>query len=304
MAGRADAGPRTRGGGGGRGGAAARDRLRGAVPPSPGAVGRLRRRVCRGSPRRHLGARRGDRCRERSGPSGVAPGCCGHRAGRRRGHRARAVGGPDPGTRRTGGRGGVPPAVGGADRRAGTARRPSPGGSPRAPARRRVRRRRWACWPRPRPTRSTISSGPGWSSSGERSSGHRAPGARHRSCCCRPPSDSSHSISGSPGRPISTPGGPPSSPVLSPRPAASCWRCPPRHDRPLGAPQGSAGRRPPPRRSGDDDPRLTGGGCERACGKRWTRSSVSRCPPTSGCTGGSSPRTRRSPCGTSTAGPA
>ena len=49
---------------------------------------------------------------DRSGASGVAPGCCGHRTGRRGGHRARAGGGQDPGPRRAGGRGGLPPTVG------------------------------------------------------------------------------------------------------------------------------------------------------------------------------------------------
>ena len=52
------AGPRTGRGGRGRRGAAARDRLPGAVPASPGAVGRLRGRVPAGSPRRPPGARR------------------------------------------------------------------------------------------------------------------------------------------------------------------------------------------------------------------------------------------------------
>ena len=45
--------------------------------------------------------------------------------------------------------------------------------------------------------------------------GARAPDARRRSGCCRPPGGSSHSMSGSPGTPTSTPGSRPSSPVGS-----------------------------------------------------------------------------------------
>ena len=52
----------------------------------------------------------------------------------------------------------------------------SAGSRPREPARRRVRRPRLACWPRPKPTRSTICSVPAWSSSEGRSSGHRSAG--------------------------------------------------------------------------------------------------------------------------------
>ena len=65
---------------------------------------------------------------------------------------------------------------------------------------------RWACWPKPKPTRSTISSVPAWSNSEDRSSGHPSPDARRRFCCCRRPGDSNHSMRSSPGRPTCTPG--------------------------------------------------------------------------------------------------
>ena len=120
------------------------------------------------------------------------------------------------------------------DRRAGTARRPSPGRSARVPARRRVRHRARPAGAGRSPTRSTISSGPAWSNSEDRSSGHPSPGARRRFCCGRPPRDSNHSMSGSPGRPTCTPGWHPPSPVRSPGPAAFCSRFPGRHKRPHG----------------------------------------------------------------------
>ena len=79
----------------------------------------------------HLALAAATDARDRSGASGVAPGRCGDRTGRRRRHRTRAGGRQGPGPRRAGGRGGVPPAVGRVDRRAGTARRPRLGRRPR-----------------------------------------------------------------------------------------------------------------------------------------------------------------------------
>ena len=103
------------------------------------------------------------------------------------------------------GRGGVPPAVGGPDRRPATTRGPRLGrrAAPTCtPARSTPRS---VCWPRPKPPPSTISSGPAWSSCGDRSTGPPAPGGRRRSGCCRRPSGSSRSISGSRGTPTLTP---------------------------------------------------------------------------------------------------
>ena len=108
-------------------------------------------------------------------------------------------------------------------------------------------------------------------------------------------------MSGSPGRPTFTPGWHPSSLVLWQDPAAFYWRSPERHERSrsqrglrgLVTSSSTVWRRWSPKGMRQQS---------RRCGEQWTHSSVTRCPATSGCSGGFSPRWRPWPCGTSTAG--
>ena len=139
--------------------------------------------------------------------------------------------GTSPGSRRAGGRGRFPPTLGRLDRRPGTTRRASPGRRSCATCTPAPSMPPSACWPRPRPTRSTISSAPAWSSSGDRSTMHPAPGREAPARLLRAAKRLEPLELGSPGTPTWTHSSHPSSPVHWHSPEAARPRSPEPHDR-------------------------------------------------------------------------